>query len=42
MAQVKMKVSEEVAISINKMNKWFGAFHVLRDIDLNVNAVNGS
>ncbi len=37
MAQVKMQVSEEVAISINKMNKWFGAFHVLRDIDLNVN-----
>ena len=37
MAQVKMQVSEEVAISINKMNKWYGAFHVLRDIDLNVN-----
>ena len=37
MAQVKMQVSEEIAISINKMNKWFGAFHVLRDIDLNVN-----
>ena len=37
MAQVKMQVSEEVAISINKMNKWFGAFHVLRDIDLKVN-----
>ena len=36
MAQVKMQVSEEVAISITKMNKWFGAFHVLRDIDLNV------
>ena len=37
MAQVKMQVSEEIAISINKMNKWFGAFHVLRDIDLKVN-----
>ena len=37
MAQVKMQVSEEVAISINKMNKWYGAFHVLRDIDLKVN-----
>ena len=37
MAQAKMQVSEEIAISINKMNKWFGAFHVLRDIDLNVN-----
>ena len=25
-------------IGINKMNKWFGNFHVLRDIDLNVAA----
>ena len=25
-------------IRINKMNKWFGKFHVLRDIDLNVAA----
>ena len=25
-------------IRINKMNKWFGNFHVLRDIDLNVSA----
>ena len=25
-------------IRINKMNKWFGNFHVLRDIDLNVAA----
>ncbi len=32
-----MKVSDEVAISIRNMNKWFGAFHVLRDIDLTVN-----
>ena len=37
MAQVKMEVSDEVAISINNMNKWYGSFHVLRDIDLNVN-----
>ncbi len=37
MAQVKMQVSEEVAISIKKMNKWFGSFHVLRDINLTVN-----
>ena len=35
-APADMKVSEEVAISIQKMNKWYGAFHVLRDIDLTV------
>ena len=32
----KMQVSDEVAIEINKMNKWYGTFHVLRDIDLTV------
>ncbi|MEM8551788.1 MAG: amino acid ABC transporter ATP-binding protein [Pseudomonadota bacterium] len=32
-----MKVSDEVAIEIVKMNKWFGEFHVLKDIDLMVN-----
>ena len=32
----KMGVSEEVAIQITKMNKWYGAFHVLRDIDMTV------
>ena len=32
----QMKVSDEVAIQIAKMNKWFGTFHVLRDIDLTV------
>ncbi len=37
MAEARMKVSDEVAISIRKMNKWFGTFHVLRDIDLTVN-----
>lgn len=31
-----MKVSEKVAIEIKKMNKWYGQFHVLRDIDLTV------
>ncbi|MGJ8545787.1 MAG: amino acid ABC transporter ATP-binding protein [Sulfitobacter sp.] len=37
MAEAKqMQVSDEIAISINKMNKWYGAFHVLRDIDLTV------
>ena len=32
----QMKVSDEVAIQITKMNKWYGAFHVLKDIDLTV------
>ena len=32
-----MSVSDtDVAIEINKMNKWYGDFHVLRDIDLKV------
>ena len=33
----KMQVSDEVAIEINQMNKWYGDFHVLRDINLTVN-----
>jgi len=33
----QMKVSDQVAIEIQKMNKWYGQFHVLRDIDLTVN-----
>ena len=32
-AETQLKVSDEVAVEIAKMNKWFGAFHVLRDID---------
>ncbi|MDO9526469.1 MAG: ATP-binding cassette domain-containing protein, partial [Gemmobacter sp.] len=32
-----MQVSDEVAIQITKMNKWYGTFHVLRDIDMTVN-----
>ncbi|MBL4766961.1 MAG: amino acid ABC transporter ATP-binding protein [Rhodobacteraceae bacterium] len=32
-----MKVSDEIAIEITNMNKWFGSFHVLRDINLTVN-----
>ncbi|MFT6683615.1 MAG: general L-amino acid transport system ATP-binding protein, partial [Loktanella salsilacus] len=32
-----MQVSDEVAIDINNMNKWYGTFHVLRDINLTVN-----
>ena len=33
----QMKVSDEVAIEISGMNKWYGTFHVLRDINLTVN-----
>ena len=32
----KMTVSDEVAIQISGMNKWYGEFHVLRDINLTV------
>ena len=32
----KLKVSDEVAIEIVGMNKWYGQFHVLRDINLTV------
>ena len=32
----KMTVSDEVAIQITQMNKWYGEFHVLRDINLTV------
>jgi len=32
-----MQVSDEVAIQITSMNKWYGAFHVLRDINMTVN-----
>ncbi len=32
----KLQVSEEVAIQIEGMNKWYGSFHVLRDINLTV------
>lgn len=33
----KLQVSDEVAIEITMMNKWYGDFHVLRDISLTVN-----
>ncbi len=32
----QMKVSDEVAIQITNMNKWYGVFHVLKDINLTV------
>ncbi|MDT8329208.1 MAG: amino acid ABC transporter ATP-binding protein [Roseovarius sp.] len=35
-AETQMQVSDQVAVEIVKMNKWYGAFHVLRDIDLTV------
>ncbi len=35
-AKKQLQVSDEVAIQITNMNKWYGSFHVLRDIDLTV------
>jgi general L-amino acid transport system ATP-binding protein len=32
----KMTVSNEVAVQITAMNKWYGTFHVLRDINMTV------
>ena len=34
--KAKMNITDEVAIRISEMNKWFGTFHVLRDINLEV------
>ena len=31
-----MKVTDEVAIQITNMNKWYGTFHVLRDVNMTV------
>ncbi len=33
----KMQVSDEIAVEIRQMNKWYGTFHVLRDINMTVN-----
>jgi general L-amino acid transport system ATP-binding protein len=33
----KLQISDEIAIEITGMNKWFGSFHVLKDINLTVN-----
>ena len=33
----ELSVSDEIAIEITGMNKWYGDFHVLRDINLTVN-----
>ena len=35
-AKLKKQDSDEIVISMNGVNKWFGNFHVLRDINLNV------
>ncbi|MGC6484925.1 MAG: amino acid ABC transporter ATP-binding protein, partial [Candidatus Puniceispirillales bacterium] len=32
-----MKISDEVVVSMDAVNKWYGTFHVLRDINLQVN-----
>jgi len=34
--QNKLQVSDEIAIKITDMNKWYGQFHVLKDINLTV------
>ena len=33
---IQSAASDEVVISLNQVNKWFGEFHVLKDIDLSV------
>ncbi len=38
--QVHLEISDEIAIQIQNMNKWFGSFHVLRDIDLTVKSIS--
>jgi general L-amino acid transport system ATP-binding protein len=35
-AAKKQEIGNEVAIAISSMNKWYGEFHVLRDINLSV------
>jgi len=32
----KLTISDEIAIEIVNMNKWYGSFHVLRDINLTI------
>ena len=36
MEKTKINITDEVAIHISNMNKWYGNFHVLRDINLEV------
>ncbi len=35
-SQLASAISSEVMIEINQMNKWYGSFHVLKDINLTV------
>ncbi len=35
-AAKKFEISDEAAVQIVAMNKWYGEFHVLRDINLTV------
>ena len=32
----QIEIGDEMAIQVTRMNKWYGTFHVLRDIDLTV------
>ncbi len=34
--QLKSAVSDEIVVTMDRVNKWFGDFHVLKDIDLTV------
>jgi len=36
-SQAQMQITDEVMISIESMHKWYGQFHVLKDINLQVN-----
>ena len=36
MEKTKINITDEIAIHISEMNKWYGNFHVLRDINLEV------
>ena len=36
-AKTKSIISDEVMIKMDNVNKWYGNFHVLRDINLKVN-----
>src|SRR3546814_20404522 len=34
--QIASAISDEVVIELNSVNKWYGEFHVLKDINLTV------
>ena len=35
---LQSNISDQVVIELTDVNKWFGDFHVLKDINLSVNA----